>query len=170
MIWLQSSPSAETARAFTVKLTQAYCTKQRLARRVPRDAHAQCYMWAQLLHAAAAVAKSLQSCPTLCNPMDCSLPGFSVHGILQARKLQWVAISFFNAWKWKVKVKSLSCVWLLATPWTAAYQAPPSMGFSGQQCWSGVPLPSPSCYIISYKTWGKSERPWGEGALLAPSC
>ena len=94
--------------------------------------------------AAAAAAKSLQSCPTLCNPMDCSLPGFSVHGILQARTLEWVAISFSNAGKWKVKVKSLSRVWLLATPWTAAYQAPPSMGFSGQQYWSGVPLPSPT--------------------------
>ena len=76
--------------------------------------------------------------------MDCILPGFSVHGILQARTLEWVAISFFNAWKWKVKVKSLSRVWLLATSWTAAYQAPPSMGFSGQQYWSGVPLPSPT--------------------------
>jgi len=75
--------------------------------------------------------------------MDCSLPGFSVHGILQARTLKWVAISFSNAWKWKVKVKSLIRVWLLATPWTAAYQAPPPMGFSGQQYWSGVPLPSP---------------------------
>ena len=89
-------------------------------------------------------AKSLQSCPTLCDPMDCSPPGFSIHGILQARTLEWVAISFSNAWKWKVeKVKSLSRVWLLATPWTAAYQAPPSMGFSRQQYWSRVPLPSP---------------------------
>ena len=70
----------------------------------------------------AAAAKSLQSCPTLCDPMDCSLPGSSVHGILQARTLEWVAISFSNAWKWKVKVKSLSRVRLLATPWTAAYQ------------------------------------------------
>ena len=96
--------------------------------------------------AAAAAAKSLQSCPTLCDPMDCSLPGFSVHGILQARTLGWVAISFCNAWKWTVKVKSLSRVWLLAAPWTAAYQAPPSIGFSGQQYWSGVPLPSP-CFL-----------------------
>ena len=87
-----------------------------------------------------AAAKSLQSCPTLCDAMDCSLPGFSVPGILQARTLEWGAISFSNAWKWKVKVKSLSRVWLLATPWTAAYQAPPSMGFSRQQYWSGVPL------------------------------
>ena len=91
---------------------------------------------------------SLQSCPTLCDPMDCSLPGYSVHGILQARTLEWVAISFSNAWKWKMKVKLLSCVWLLATPWTAAYQAPPSMGFSGQQYWSGVPLPSPSLSLF----------------------
>ena len=73
----------------------------------------------------AAAAKSLQSCPTLCDPIDGSPPGSSVPGILQARILGWVAISFSNAWKWKVKVKSLSCVWLLATPWTAAYQAPP---------------------------------------------
>ena len=87
-------------------------------------------------------AKSLQLGPTLCDPMDCSLSGFSVHGILQARTLEWVAVSFSNAWKWKVKVKSLSRVWLLATPWTVAHQAPPSMGFSGQQYWSGVPLPS----------------------------
>ena len=87
--------------------------------------------------------KSLQSCPTLCDPMDCSLPGFSIPGILQARTLEWIVISFSNAWKWKVKVKSFSCVRLLGTPWTAAYQAPPSMGFSRQQYWSGVPLPSP---------------------------
>ena len=67
--------------------------------------------------------------------MDCSLPGTSIHGILQARVLEWVAISFSNAWKW-------SRVQLLETPWTAAYQAPPSMGFSRQECWSGVPLSS----------------------------
>ena len=90
--------------------------------------------------AAAAAAKSLQSCPTLCDPIDSSPPGSPVPGILQARTPEWVAISFSNAWKWKVKVKSLSCVWLLATPWTAAYQAPPSMGFSRQEYWSGVPL------------------------------
>ena len=80
---------------------------------------------------------------TLCDPMDCSLPGFSIHGILQARTLEWVAISFSNAWKWKVKVKLLSRVWLFSTPWTAAYQAPPSMGFSRQEYWSVVPLPYP---------------------------
>ena len=92
--------------------------------------------------AAAAAAKSLQSCLTLCDPIDGSPPGSPVRGILQARILEWVAISFSNAWKWKVKVKSLSRVWLLATPWTAAHQAPPSMGFSRQEYWSGVPLPS----------------------------
>ena len=69
-------------------------------------------------------------------------PGSPVPGILQARTLEWVAISFSNAWKWKVKAKSLSRVWLLVTPWTAAYQAPPSMGFSRQKYWNGVPLPS----------------------------
>ena len=88
---------------------------------------------------AAAAAKLLQSCPTLCNPIDSSPSGFPVPGILQARTLEWVAISFSNAWKWKVKVKSLSRVWLVATPWTAAYQAPPLMGFSRQEYWSGVP-------------------------------
>ena len=92
--------------------------------------------------AAAAAAKSLQSCPTLCDPTDGSPPGSPIPVILQARTLEWVAISFSNAWNWKVKVKSLSHVWLLATPWTTAYQAPPSMGFSKQEYWSGVPLPS----------------------------
>ena len=91
----------------------------------------------------AAAAKSLQSCQTLCDPIDGSPPGSPVPGILQARTQEWVAISFSSAWKWKVKVKSLSRVWLLATSWTAAYQAPPSMGFSRQEYWSGVPLPSP---------------------------
>ena len=95
-------------------------------------------------------AKSLQSCPTLCNPIDSSPPGSPVPGILQARTLEWVAISFSNAWKWKVKVKSLSRVWLLATPWTAAYQSPPSMGFSRQEYWSGVPLPN-----VSWADWLK---------------
>ena len=111
--------------------------------------------------AAVAAAKSLQSCPTLCNPMDCSLPGFSVPGILQARTLEWVAISFSNAWKWKVKVKSLSRVWLLATPWTTAYQFLPSMGFSGQQYWSGVPLPSPNTFSrhCQMPSTGQN-RPW----------
>ena len=96
--------------------------------------------------AAAATAKSIQSCPTLCDPIDGSPPGSPLPGILQARALEWVAISFSNVCKWKVKVKSLSRVWLLPTPWTAAYQAPPSMGFSRQEYWSGLPLPSPRSY------------------------
>ena len=117
----------------------------------------------------AAAAKSLQSCPTLCDPIDGSPPGFWVPGILQARTLEWVAISFSNAGKWKVKVKSLSHVRPSVTPWTAAFQAPPSMGFSRQaksclilvtpwtvacqaplsmgfsrqEYWSGFPFPSP---------------------------
>ena len=91
----------------------------------------------------AATAKSLQSCPTLCNSIDGSPPGSAILGILQARTLEWVAISFSNAWKWKVKGKSLSCVWLFMTPWTEAYQAPLAMGFSRQEYWSGLPLPSP---------------------------
>ena len=98
--------------------------------------------------AAAAAAKSLQLCPTLCDPIDGSPPGSPVPGILQARTLEWVATSFSNAWKWKVKEKSLSRVWLLVTPWTAAHQAPPSMGFSRQEYWSGVPLPSPIGHIF----------------------
>ena len=88
-------------------------------------------------------AKSLQSCLTLCDPHRRQPPGSSVPGILQARTLEWVAISFSNAWNWKVKAKLLSRVWLLATPWIAAYQAPPSMGFYRQKYWSRVPLPSP---------------------------
>ena len=90
--------------------------------------------------AAATAAKSLQSYPTLCDPRDGSPPGFPIPRILQARTLEWVAISFSNAWKLKVKVKSLSRVRLFTTPWIAAYQAPPSMGFSRQKYWSGVPL------------------------------
>ena len=92
--------------------------------------------------AAAAAAKLLQSCLTLCDPIEGRPAGFPVPGILQARTLEWVAISFSNAWKWKVKVKLLSPVQLLVTPWTAAYQAPLSMGFSRQEYWSGLPLPS----------------------------
>ena len=118
---------------------------------------------------AAAAAKSLQSCPTLWDPINGSPPGTAIPGILQARTLEWVAISFSNAWKWKVKVKSLSCFQLFATPWTAAYQAPPSMGFSRQEYWSGVPLPSPhdrgkymqteilykpkECFILLTEAW-----------------
>ena len=88
-------------------------------------------MW--VVDVAAAAAKSLQLCPTLWNPIDGSPSGSPVPGILQARTLEWVAISFSNAWKWKVKRKSLSRVRLLVTPWTTAYQAPPSMRFSRQE-------------------------------------
>ena len=102
---------------------------------------------------AAAAAKSLQLCLTLCNPIDGSPPGSLVPGILQARTLEWVAISFSNAWKWKVKGKTLSHVRLLVTPWTAAYQAPPSMGFSRQEYWSGVSLPSPARAFFSFRVF-----------------
>ena len=116
-----------------------------------------------------AAAKSLQSCPTLCDPIDSSPPGSPVPGILQARTLERVAISFTNAWKWKVKVKLLSRVRLLATAWTAAYQAPLSMGFSRQEYWSGVPLPSESKFYSSslkspgnlFSDWIKSSKKTG---------
>ena len=100
---------------------------------------------------ATAAAKSLKSCPTLCDPRDGSPPGSPLPGILQARTLEWVAISFSKAWKWKVKVKSLSRVRLLATPWIAAHQALPSIRFSGQEYWSGVPLPSPQITAVKSK-------------------
>ena len=100
-----------------------------------------------------AAAKSLQSCPTLCDPIDGSPPGSPVPGILQARTLEWVASAFSNAWKWKVKVKSLSRVRLFSTPWTAAYQAPRSMGFSRQEYWSGVPLPSRFLFLPPGNLW-----------------
>ena len=105
-----------------------------------------------------AAAKSLQSCPTLCNPIDGSPPGSPIPGIIQARTLAWVAISFSNACKWKVKVKSLNCVRLLATPWTSAYQAPLSMGFSRQEYWNGVPLPSP-------QSWSQLKRGFPCGSV-----
>ena len=104
------------------------------------------------LYPFAAAAESLQSCPTLCDPIDGSPPGSPIPGILQARTLEWVAISFSSAWKWRVKVKSLSRVWLCATPWAVAHQAPPSMGFSRQEYWSGVPLPSPILLLVISKT------------------
>ena len=100
-------------------------------------------------------AKSLQSFPTLCNPIHGSPPGYPIPGILQARTLEWVAISFSNAWKWKVKVKFLSCAQLLATPWTVAYQAPPFLGFSRQEYWSGLPLPSPVMWKVN-----SLKKPW----------
>ena len=107
--------------------------------------------------AAAAAAKSLQSCPTLWDPIDGNPPGSPVPGILQARTLEWVAISSSNTWKWKVKVKSLNRVGLLVTPWTAAHQAPPSMGFSRQEYWSGMPLPSPQGGLSFCNSWGSKE-------------
>ena len=109
-----------------------------------------------LLPAAAAAAKSLQSCPTLCDPIDSSPPDSPVPGILQARTLEWVAISFSNAWKWRVKGKSLSHVRLLATPWTAAHQACSSMGFSREEYCSGVPLPSLMVYWRCQQSSGVS--------------
>ena len=116
---------------------------------------ASCVLTTVLDAAAPAAAKSLQSCPTLCDPIDSSPPpGSPVPGILQTRTLEWVAIPFSGAWKWKVKVKLLSRVRLFATPWTAAYQAPPSMGFSRQEYWSGLPLPSPKLILnYSIKIW-----------------
>ena len=104
---------------------------------------------------AAAAAKSLQSCPTLCDPIDGSPPGSAVPGILQARTLEWVAISFSNAWKWKVNVKSLSHVRFFVTPWTAAHPAAPPMGFSRREHWSGLPFPSPMHESEKW-TWSRS--------------
>ena len=101
-----------------------------------------------LRYAYAAAAKSLQSCLTLWDTVDSSPPGSPIPGIIQARTLEWVTISFSNGWKWKVKVKLLSRVWLLPTPLTAAYQAPPSMGFSRQGYWSGLQFPSPDMQMI----------------------
>ena len=117
-------------------------------------------IWSQLnkyswpLEFAAAAAKSLQLCPTLSDPVR-QPTRLLCPGILQARTLEWVAISFSNAWKWKVKVKSRSRVRHLATPWTAAYQSPPSMGFSRQEYWSGVPLPPPRNTWSNRQIW-----PW----------
>ena len=126
---LQNSESRETTRQFRYDLNQipydyTVETINRFKRldlvdRVPEE------LWMEVRN----TAKSLQSCPTLCDPVDGSPPGSPVPGTLQARTLEWVAISFSNAWKWKVKVKSLSRVRLFVTPWTAAHQAPPSMGF-----------------------------------------
>ena len=104
------------------------------------------FLWPLLLP----VLLSHFNCVRLCDPRDSSPPGSPVPGILQARTLEWVAISFSNAWKWKVKMKSLRHVRLFATPWTAAYQAPLSMGFSRQEYWSGMPLPSLRICAITY--------------------
>ena len=102
---------------------------------------------------AAAAAKSLQLCSTLCDPIDGSPPGSPIPGILQARTLEWVAISFCNAGKWKVKVKSLSRVQLLVTPWTEVYQVPLSIWFSRQEYGSGLPLLSPEAFLLQSKWW-----------------
>ena len=111
------------------------------------------YIWLEVWIILLLLLLSHFICVQLCaTPEMGSLPGSSVPGILQARTLEWVAISFSNAWKWKVKGKSLSSVQLFETPWTAAYQAPPSMGFSRQEYWSGVPLPSP-WIILSLINW-----------------
>ena len=130
--------------------------------------------WGNRLQTYSITAKSRQSCPSLCDPIDCSPPGSPIPRILQARTLEWVAISFSKASKWKVKVKSLSRVQLSATPWTAACQALPSMGFSRQEYWSGVPLPSPTqslmcseslCYpqihMLNSNPQGDGIRRWG---------
>ena len=129
--------------------------------------------------AAAAAAKSLQSCPTLCDPIDGSPPGSAIPGILQARTLEWVVIYFSNPWKWKVTVKSFSRVWLLGTPWTAAYVSPQSMGFSRQEYWSRVPLPSPVVKLHNNTTKNTeatreenglfAKEPWTQTWILRPS-
>ena len=125
-----------------------------------------------LPHLLAAAAKSLQLCPTLCNPIDGSPPGSAIPGILQARTLEWVAISFSNAWKWKVKVTLLSRVRLFVTPWTAAYQAPLSMGFSRQEYWSGLTLPSlPTLASVQFSCSVMSDSLWPhESQHASPPC
>ena len=114
--------------------------------------------------AAAAAAKLLQLCLTLCDPIKGSPPGSPVPGILQARTLEWVAISFSNVGKWKVKVKSLSWARLVATPWTAAHQTPPSTGYSRQEYWSGVPLSFPICrwHHTNGRKWRRIKEPLDE--------
>ena len=107
------------------------------------------YIYIYICVYAAAATKTLQLSLTMCSPIDVSPPGSPIPGILQARTLEWVAVSFSNAWKWKVKVKSFSRVQLFTKPWTAAYQAPLSMGFSRQEYWSVLPLPSP-VYMYTY--------------------
>ena len=104
----------------------------------------------------------LQSCPTLCDPIDHSPPGSSViPGILQARIPEWVAVSFSNAWKWKVKVKSFSCVWLLAIPWTAAYQLLHPWDFPGKSTGVGCH------FLLHYKVYFAPNPPFGQKEHLA---
>ena len=116
----------------------------------------------------AAAAKSLQSCRTLCNPIAGSPPGSPVPGTIQARTLEWVAISFSNAQNWNMKVKSLNRVRLFSTPWSAAHRAPPSMGFSGQEYWHGLTLPSPPLFpiLILLKQWRKKRKLKGTRKLF----
>ena len=111
--------------------------------------------WRATVHAAVAATKSLQSCPTPCDPVDGSPPGSPDPGILQARTLEWVAISFSNVRKWKVKVKSLSRVWLVATPWTTAHQAPPSGDFPGKS-------PGVGCHCLLRLQSIGSQRTWSQ--------
>ena len=143
--WLSFPRKQLPGTCFSFYIHQNICPANFIEIEVFRRANKEWYI-------ATATAKSLQSCPTLCDPIDSSPPGSPVPGILQARTLEWVAISFSSAGKWKVKVKSLSRVQLFTIPWTAAYQAPPSMGFSRQEYWSGVPLPSPSDILRCVKT------------------
>ena len=95
-----------------------------------------------------------QSCPTLSDPMDCSLPGSSVHGIFQARVLEWVPlpspIYVYNMKKMCTYAQSLSHVQKFATPWTVAQQTPLSMGFPRKEYWSGLPFLMPGMKKIQY--------------------
>ena len=143
MDWLDALPVQGTLES----LLQHHSSKASIL-----QCSAFCIVQLTSIHAAAAAAaKVLQSYPTLCDRTDCSPPGSLISGILQARKQKWVAISFFNAWRLKVKVQSLSRVRLLATQWTTAYQAPRSMGFSRQEYWSGLPLPSSNIHTWPLK-------------------
>ena len=135
---------------------QPHCRAYTLRKPELKETHvAQCSLQQLLLLLLLSCFSRVQ----LCDPIDGSPPGSSIPGILKARTLEWVAISFSNAWQWKVKVKSLSRVWPLATPWTAAYQAPLSMGFSRHQYWSGVPLPSIVALFTIARTWKQPRCP-----------
>ena len=143
-VWGERSPHPGPAPMLGTEKAQPGATKN-VCPQQPREQEPSSGWEMELTrYAAAAAAKSHQSCPTLCDPIDGSPPGSTVPGILQAR--EWVAISFSNAGKWKVKGKSLSRVRLFQTPWTAAHQAPPSMGFSRQECWSG-------CHCLLRSQW-----------------
>ena len=103
---------------------------------------ARAWLQLNLVYPWSTAAKSLQSCLTLCDPIDGSPPGFPDPGILQARTLAWGCHFLLQCMKVKSETEVAQSCPTLATPWTAAYQAPPSMGFSRQEYWSGVPLPS----------------------------